>query len=99
MQGNFNNLINSNIPVIVDFHATWCAPCKMQTPIMHEVSKEMHENVKIIKIDVDKNPEIAARYNIRSVPTILLFKNGQVKFQQSGVMDKNSLIRLVNQHQ
>jgi thioredoxin 1 len=98
MQGSFNKLIDSEIPVLIDFHAEWCGPCKMQSPILLEAAKEFGNKLKIIKIDVDKNPEIAARYNIRSVPTLMLFKKSEIKFQQSGVIDKSSLRRVVNQH-
>jgi len=99
MKGNFETIISSDVPVLVDFHAEWCSPCKMQSPIMVDVAKEMGEKVKIIKIDVDRNPEIAGRYNIRSVPTIMLFKNSEVKFQQAGVQNKAKLITLVNPYQ
>ncbi len=98
MQGNFNKLINSDKPVLIDFHAEWCGPCKMQSPIVTAVAKELGDKVMVIKIDVDKNPEISARYNIRSVPTIMVFKNSEIKYQQSGLMDKNQLIRLINQY-
>lgn len=98
MKGNFNTIINSGTPVLVDFFAEWCGPCKTQSPILVEVSRELNGKVKVIKIDVDKNPEIAARYQVRSVPTLALFKNGQSVWRQSGVMDKNTLIHTLSNY-
>ena len=91
MKGNFNSIIQSKIPVLIDFHAEWCGPCKVQSPILVELAREMEDKLRVIKIDVDKNQEIANRFQIRSVPTIVLFKNGQVLWRQSGLMQKNQL--------
>jgi thioredoxin 1 len=91
MKGNFETIINDSRPVIVDFHALWCSPCKMQSPILKEVAAELGESVKIIKIDVDQNNEIAGRYNVQSVPTLIIFKNGKLIWRQSGVVSKNQL--------
>jgi thioredoxin 1 len=91
MKGNFETIINDSRPVIVDFHALWCSPCKIQSPILKEVATELGDSVKIIKIDVDQNNEIAGRYNVQSVPTLIIFKNGKQIWRQSGVVSKNQL--------
>ena len=91
----FNDIINESRPVLVDFYADWCQPCKMVAPILSEVKKSMGEKVRIIKIDVDKNPAIAAKYNIRGVPTLRLFKNGQLKFNQAGVIPAEQIKNLI----
>jgi len=83
MKGNFDSIINESRPVIVDFHAIWCGPCKTQSPILKQVAEELGERVKVIKIDVDQNPMIASRYQIQSVPTILIFKNGAIIHTQT----------------
>jgi len=75
MKGNFDAIINENRPVVVDFHAVWCGPCKKQAPILKQLAEELGERIKIIKIDVDQNQMIAARYQIQSVPTLMIFKN------------------------
>ncbi|RMG82035.1 MAG: thioredoxin [Bacteroidetes bacterium] len=98
MKGNFNQLINSEQPVLIDFHAEWCGPCKMQAPILKEVAGEMKGKVRIVKIDVDKNPSVAQKYNIRGVPTLALFKKGQLVWRQSGLQNKQQLVQLLNQH-
>ena len=91
MKGNFDSVIHDIKPVVVDFHALWCSPCKIQSPILKEVAAELGERVKIIKIDVDNNSEIARRYSVQSVPTIIIFKNGKLVWRQSGVVSKNEL--------
>lgn len=100
MKGTFESIINSSQPVLIDFFAEWCGPCKAQSPILKEIAGELGEKVKVIKIDVDKNPEIANRYNIQGVPTLMVFKNGQQLFRQSGMMSKpqiyNILLNSVN---
>ena len=96
--GNFNNIINSDTPVLIDFHALWCGPCKVQAPILKEVKQELNDAVKIIKIDVDKNPAIAAKYQVRGVPTMVLFKNGKLLWRQSGVLQKNDIIQVIRQY-
>ncbi len=98
MKGDFNKLINGDKPVLVDFHAEWCGPCKVQSPIIKEVAKEIDGKVRIIKIDIDKNHSIAQRYNVRGVPTLVLFKNGQIVWRQSGVQTKEQLITIINQN-
>ena len=91
MKGKFDSIINDSRPVIVDFHALWCSPCKMQSPILKEVVSELGERIRVIKIDVDNNAQIASRYNVQSVPTIIIFKNGRAVWRQSGVVSKNQL--------
>ncbi len=98
MKGNFSEIINSDTPVLVDFHATWCAPCKTQTPILQELAKENTGKLKVIKIDVDKNQALAQKYNVQGVPTLIMFKNGDVCWQQSGVTPKNVLESVLNQY-
>ena len=95
MKGNFDTIINENRPVIVDFHAVWCGPCKTQSPILKQVAEELGERVKVIKIDVDQNPEIASRYQIQSVPTLMIFKNGVIKHKQAGVHSKAQLMSIL----
>jgi thioredoxin 1 len=95
MKGNFNTLIQDVRPVVVDFHALWCAPCKMQTSILKEVATELGERIKVIKIDVDQNPEIASQYNIQGVPTLMIFKNGEIKYKQAGVHTRPQLMDLL----
>lgn len=94
----FKELINSELPVLVDFYATWCGPCKMMSPILEEVAAKMKGQVKIVKVDVDKNPNAAEAYQVRGVPTLILFKNGKQLWRQSGVIQANQLIQLINQH-
>ena len=98
MKGNFDSIINSEIPVLVDFHATWCQPCKIQSPILQEVAREMAGKVKIIKIDVDKNQQIAMRFQVQGVPTLALFKNGNLLWKQSGVQNKQQIIGIINSY-
>jgi len=98
MKGNFNKLINGDIPVLIDFHAEWCGPCKAQSPIIKEVAKEMDGKVRIVKIDVDKNQAIAQRFQVRGVPTLALFKGGEVVWKQSGMQGKQQIINMLNQN-
>ena len=95
MKGNFNTLVNSRTPVLIDFHAEWCGPCKMQSPILAELAREMDGRLKVVKIDVDKNPEIAGRYQVQGVPTLALFKEGQLLWRQSGLVDKPNLRKIL----
>ena len=99
MKNSFNSIINSDQPVLVDFFADWCGPCKMLAPILKQVKDELGDTIKIIKIDVDKNQPLAAKYQVRGVPTLLLFKNGKQLWRQSGVLQKNELVSIINQHQ
>ena len=95
---NFSNLINGNKPVLVDFYATWCGPCRTQAPILEEVKKRVGERASIIKIDVDQNPQVAAQYQISGIPTLLLFKNGKIIWRKSGVSAAAELERVLTAH-
>jgi thioredoxin 1 len=91
----FNEIIQSDKPVLVDFFAEWCGPCKMMSPILHEVKSELGEDATIIKVDVDKNPQAAYEYQVQGVPTLILFKNGKALWRQSGVVPKNGLLGVI----
>lgn len=95
---SFNELINSDVPVLVDFYAEWCGPCKVMAPILQEVASKVGEKARIIKVDVDKNPQAAAHFRVQGVPTLMIFKKGEVKWRQSGVMQGNQLVALLNQY-
>jgi len=95
MKQSFSKLTAGNIPVLVDFFADWCGPCKMLAPILKQVKEELGDNIKIIKIDVDKNQSIASKYQVRGVPTMLLFKDKKQVWRQSGVLPKNEIINIV----
>ena len=82
---DFEKIINSDKPTLVDFFATWCGPCKMQSPILDELKNKVGDAANIVKVDVDRNPDISAKYQIRSVPTILIFKNGEPQWRASGL--------------
>src|SRR6188474_908978 len=96
-QLSFSDLINGEKPTFVDFSAEWCGPCKMMAPILSQLKSEVGDMVRIIKIDVDKNPQTASAYQIQSVPTLMLFKGGNVVWRQSGVVPTEQLKRAVLQ--
>ena len=92
---NFDTIIQSEKPVLVDFFATWCGPCKMLSPILREVKNSLGDTVSIIKIDVDKNQQISSKYQVRGVPTMILFQNGKQLWRQSGVLTKEEIIKTI----
>lgn len=98
MQSNFKDIINVDKPVLVDFFADWCGPCQTMAPILKEVKTQMGDRIHIIKINVDQNKELAARFQIRGVPTFMIFKNGTHLWRQSGLLSKNDLIKLLNSY-
>ena len=94
----FQEIINQDKPVLVDFFATWCGPCQMQAPILEELKERIGDIASIIKIDVDQNQQVAAQYQVRSVPTLAIFKNGEIKWRHSGVFQANELERLIKEN-
>jgi thioredoxin 1 len=94
---SFRDIINGEKPVLVDFHAEWCGPCKMMKPILEELRQLMGDNIRILKIDVDKNQAIASSLNISGVPTLMLFKKGQTLWRQSGVVPARQLQSIISQ--
>ena len=97
MPETFSEIIHSSTPTLVDFYADWCGPCKMMKPILEELKSAVGEKAKIIKIDVDKNPQVASAYKIQGVPTLIIFKEGQIKWRQSGVVSAQNLQQLIKQ--
>ncbi len=94
----FAEYINSETPTLVDFTAEWCGPCKTQSPILKEVAGKIGAKARIIKVDVDKNPQAASHYNVQGVPTLILFKNGEIKWRQSGVVTGEMLLQVINKN-
>ncbi|WP_299355753.1 thioredoxin [Mucilaginibacter sp.] len=95
---NFQEIIASEKPVLVDFSAEWCGPCQMMPPILQQLKSNMGDKITIIKIDIDKNPSAANVYKIQSVPTLMIFKQGQTKWRQSGVVQANQLQQIITQY-
>jgi thioredoxin 1 len=95
----FSELIASDKPVLVDFFAEWCGPCKMMKPVLEELKRKVGDKVTIIKVDVDKSPLVASTFNIQGVPTLMLFNNKEIKWRQSGVIPANYLEQVINQYQ
>lgn len=93
MSSNFHHIIQSEKPVLIDFFATWCGPCKMLAPVLKEVKDSMGERITILKIDVDKNQQLASEYQVRGVPTMILFQNGKQLWRQSGVLTKEEIMK------
>jgi thioredoxin 1 len=96
---NFSEVLNSDKPVLVDFFAEWCGPCKTMAPILKQTKDLLGDKVTIIKVDIDKNPQVAQRFDIQGVPTLILFKRGQIKWRQSGVVPAHNLVSVVNQYE
>jgi len=92
-----SEMIQSDKPVLVDFSAEWCGPCKLMAPVLKELKKDVKEDVTILKVDIDKNPQAARLYNVLSVPTLMIFKNGDIKWRQSGVVGARELQQVLNQ--
>jgi thioredoxin 1 len=93
---SFKDIIKGDVPVLVDFHAEWCGPCKMMPPILDQVKKELGDKVKILKIDVDKNQALASAYNVKGVPTIMVFKKGKLAWRESGVRQASELVQVLS---
>lgn len=93
---NFNEIINSEKPVLVDFYATWCGPCKTLSPVLDQMKETYLGKVEIVKIDIDENFELASKYDIRSVPTIMIFKNGEIIKTMKGFQGKAKVEEMLN---
>lgn len=91
----FQEIIKGEIPVLVDFYADWCAPCKTMNPILKKIKKNMGDNLKIIKINVDNNQQVARKFQVRGIPTFILFKNNEVKWRQSGIIDEIKFLETI----
>lgn len=95
MTETFQQIINGNKPVLVDFYATWCAPCKTMSPIVESIAKEMQDQIRVLKIDVDKNQSVASAFQIQSVPTFMIFKQGKIVWKQTGGSDKLTMLKQI----
>ena len=98
MKTSFKDIINSDKPVLVDFWATWCGPCIAMAPILKDVAQKVGDSARIVKIDVDKNEQVSAQYNIQSIPTMILFKNGKVLWRVSGMQSAHQLVTIIKEH-
>jgi thioredoxin 1 len=98
MASKFSEIVNSDTPTLVDFFAEWCEPCKTMKPILEELKRKTGNQLIILKIDIDKSPQTASAYQIQGVPTLILFKNGVIKWRQSGVVQANQLVEILQQY-
>lgn len=98
MSQKFQELIQSERPVLIDFFATWCQPCKVQSSVLNSVKEQIGDKARIVKIDVDQFPTIASENGVRGVPTLAIYKNGELLWKESGVHDVNSLVGLLEQY-
>jgi thioredoxin 1 len=98
MKTSFEKLINGDKPVLIDFFATWCGPCKALAPTLNQVVKEIGEKVRVVKIDVDKNQPLAQSLQVRGVPTLIMYKKGEVMWRASGALSKHDILTKINEH-
>ena len=96
---SFQEIIASETPVLIDFHATWCGPCKTMAPILDQVKRELGDSVTIIKVDVDRNQQLASQLNISGVPTLILYKSGKQCYRKSGVIPAQEITSVIQQYQ
>jgi thioredoxin 1 len=99
MKSSFKKIISSDVPVLIDFYADWCGPCKALAPILQDVKKELGESIKIVKVDVDKNASLARKFQVQGVPTMLLFKKGEIVWRQSGVLAKDAILQVIREEE
>ena len=95
---SFSQIINGDKPVLIDFHATWCGPCKMLAPVIKQVKEKIGDSASIIKIDIDKNPTLATKLNVMGVPTLMVYKQGELKWRQSGVLSEGQILKVLEEH-